>query len=207
MTSTPYIILTKRSALSSDRPNPGTVQQGEAAISYGSSDPGLYIEDSAGAIRKVGPNHYGTTAPNSTPVGLAGNSVGETWVDSSTSYRYMTVWDGSAWRKIGAQFSDSSAIASGAIQASGCVLASGAFTALIASGCVLASGSRTAILSSGTLLASGSFTSILSSGTIVASGLPITTSLPVASTEGTLMYQAAAPSGLYIYVGGAWVQV
>lgn len=207
MTSTPYIILTKRSALSSDRPNNGAVQQGELAVSYGDSDPGLYIEDSAGSIRKIGPNHYGTTAPNSTPVGLAGNSVGETWVDSSTAYRYMTVWDGAAWRKIGAQYSDSSAIASGAIQASGCVLASGSLTSLLASGCVLASGSRTAILASGALLASGSFTSVLSSGTIIASGLPVTTSLPGASPEGTLMYQAAAPSGLYIYVGGAWVQV
>jgi hypothetical protein len=81
VTSTPSILLTKRSGQSSDRPSGTVVQGGELAISRGASDPGLYFEDTAGDIRKIGPSHYGTTAPNSTPAGLPGNSVGETWTD------------------------------------------------------------------------------------------------------------------------------
>jgi len=101
MTSTPVVILLKtiRSILR-------TVlavllySTGELAIAVGASDPGLYFEDSAGNIRKIGPSHYGTTAPNSSPVGLAGNSVGELWSDSSTIDYYLKVWTGSTWQKI-----------------------------------------------------------------------------------------------------------
>lgn len=122
MASTPVILLQKRSGNSSDRPNASTVQAGEAAMSFGSADPGLYFKDSAGAIRKFGSNHYGTTAPNSSPVGSPGNSVGETWVDSSTASYYLRVWTGAAWQKVGAGFADSATtatVANSAVVASG----------------------------------------------------------------------------------------
>jgi hypothetical protein len=118
MASTPVILLQKRSGNSSDRPNTTTVQAGEAAMSFGAADPGLYFKDSAGSIRKFGSNHYGTTAPNSSPVGSTGNSVGETWVDSSTSNYYIRVWTGAAWQKVGAGFADSATTASTASTAS-----------------------------------------------------------------------------------------
>lgn len=136
MTSTPSIILTKRSGQSSDRPSGTVVQGGELAISRGASDPGLYFEDTAGSIRKIGPSHYGTTAPNSIPVGLAGNSVGETWADSSTSQYYFKVWTGSAWVKVGAGFSDSATtatIASTALLSDRVVTATGVPVATISS--------------------------------------------------------------------------
>ena len=195
MTSTPYILLTNRSSQASDRPNLSAAQQGRLALSYGSSDPGVYFQDTAGSIRKVGPNHYAATAPNSAPLGLAGNSVGETWVDSSTTKYYMKVWTGAAWQTVGSAYADVAVLASGAVIASGCILASG---------CVLASG---AVVASGAIAASGSYSAVLSSGCIEASGVPVTTGLPISSPEGTVMYQAAAPSGLYIYVGGQWVQI
>lgn len=122
MASTPVIILSKRTGNSSDRPNTATVQAGEVAMSFGAADPGLYFKDSAGAIRKFGSNHYGTTAPNSSPVGSTGNSVGELWTDSSTSDYYLRVWTGSAWQKVGAGFSDisdSATVANSATVASG----------------------------------------------------------------------------------------
>lgn len=125
MASTPVIILTKRSGNSSDRPNTSTVQAGETAMSFGAADPGLYFKDSAGAIRKFGSNHYGTTAPNSAPVGSVGNSVGETWTDSSTSSYYLRVWTGSAWQKVGAGFADSATSATSANRANSAVTASG----------------------------------------------------------------------------------
>jgi len=106
MASTPVIFLLKRSGNSSDRPDAVTVQAGEPALTFGASEPGLYFKDSAGSIRKVGGSHYGTTAPNSSPVGSTGNSVGELWSDSSGAAYYLKVWTGATWQKIGAGFAD-----------------------------------------------------------------------------------------------------
>jgi len=201
MTTTPVILLTKRSGNSSDRPAVSTIQAGEAALCFGAADPGLYFKDSAGVIRKVGPTQYSASAPNSTPVGAAGNAVGELWVDSSTNSYYLRVWNGSAFVKVGAGFADNAAsatvtIASGAIVANSAIVASGALGAVLASGAlgaVLASGALGAILASGALgaviasgslgsilasgalgavLASGSLGSVISSGVVVATGVP-----------------------------------
>lgn len=194
MTSTPSILLLKRSGLSSDRPSGVVVQGGELAISRGAVDPGLYFEDTAGAIRKIGPAHYGNTAPNSTPAGIPGNSVGELWTDSTTPNSYLNVWTGSAWVKVGAGYADSAAFAT---QASTALLASGA---IFASG-TFAQSASTSILSSG---------SLLSSGTVIATGIPVAaidSSLPVSAQQGTLFYQTTVPSGLYIYTVAGWAQV
>jgi len=194
MTSTPSILLLKRSGQSSDRPSGVVIQGGELAISRGAVDPGLYFEDTAGDIRKIGPSHYGTTAPNSTPVGIPGNSVGELWTDSSSPNSYLNVWTGSAWVKVGAGYADSAAFAT---QASTALLASGA---IFASG-TFAQSASTSILSSG---------SLLSSGTVIATGIPVAaidTALPGSAQQGTLFYQTAVPSGLYIYTVAGWAQV
>jgi hypothetical protein len=100
-------------------------------MSFGAADPGLYFKDSAGSIRKFGSNHYGTTAPNSSPVGSTGNSVGETWVDSSTSNYYLRVWTGAAWQKVGAGFADSATTADSANTAGSATVAN---SAVVASG-------------------------------------------------------------------------
>lgn len=182
MTSTPVILLLKRSGQSSDRPSGTVVQNGELAIAVGAADPGLYFEDSAGSIRKIGPSHYGTTAPNSTPVGLAGNSVGELWTDSSSSNYYLKVWTGGAWQKVGAAFADTATTATSAStagtatfanSANSAVIASGSLTSILASGAIIASGALVAsgsLTASGAILASGSRTAILSSGALLASG-------------------------------------
>ena len=223
MTSTPVNLLLKRSGLASDRPSGIVVQNGELALSAGASDPGLYFEDSVGGIRKIGPSAYAATAPNSSPVGLAGNSVGETWTDSSTADRYFKVWTGSAWEKISAKYADtagsattastatfatsagSALVASGTIQASGCILASGSIQA---SGCIVASG---AIQASGCILASGAIQAsgcISASGAIQASGAvvvsPVILSLPAPLTvlSGSQyllpVTSGTYPSGLYV---------
>jgi hypothetical protein len=221
MTSTPFILLLKRTGQASDRPSGVTIQAGEMALSFGGADPGMYFEDSAGDIRKVGSNFYGSTAPNSTPIGLPGNSIGETWTTSSNPY-YLQVWTGSVWQKVGAGFADTATsattattanTANTAILASGAVLASGSVTsqtALLASGAILASGSvtsQTALLASGAVLASGSVTSqtallasgaILASGVVTALGLPVVTivssGLPAVGASGTMVYNVI-PSG------------
>lgn len=197
MASTPVILLTKRTGNASDRPNTATVQAGEAALSFGAADPGLYFRDSASSIRKVGPPHYGSTAPNSSPVGSTGNSVGELWVEDSSPY-YMQVWNGSAWQKVGAAFADTASIASVTI-ASGALFAN---SALVASG------------SLGSVLASGSLGSLVSSGVVTATGVPCaeiyTGTITGTGPSGTLLYKAddtGSPSGLYVAFAGGWALV
>lgn len=197
MASTPVILLTKRTGNASDRPNTATVQAGEAALSFGAADPGLYFRDSASSIRKVGPPHYGSTAPNSSPVGSTGNSVGELWVEDSSPY-YMQVWNGSAWQKVGAAFADTASIASVTI-ASGALFAN---SALVASG------------SLGSVLASGSLGSLVSSGVVTATGVPCaeiyTGTITGTGPSGTLLYKTddtGSPSGLYVAFAGGWALV
>lgn len=177
MASTPVILLQKRSGQSSDRPFTTTVQAGEVAMSFGAADPGLYFKDSAGSIRKFGSNHYGATAPNSAPLGSTGNSVGETWVDTSVSF-YLRVWTGAAWQKVGAGFADSATTASTA------TTALSANTATVANSAVVASGSL---------------------GAVVASGVSVVTTLPPAYTGG-LVYLNAGVSGLYVSANGGWIR-
>ena len=149
MASTPVIFLLKRSGNSSDRPDAVTIQAGEPALSFGATEPGLYFKDSAGSIRKVGGSHYGTTAPNSSPVGSTGNSVGELWADSSGAAYYLRVWTGAAWQKVGAGFADSA------------TTAGTASTALIASTVVTATGVPCADVYTGSLPGSGPSGSLL----------------------------------------------
>jgi len=189
MTSTPVTLLSKRSGNSSDRPLPTTVQVGELAINFAAADNGLYFKDSAGDIRKVTGTHYATTAPNVGAVGQTGNSVGETWVDSSTSSYYLSVWNGSSWQKIGAAFADAAASANVTI-ASGAIVAN---SAIIASGALHANG---ADLASGVVTASG-----------VAVSQIITGSLPTLGISGSLVYKNDAPSGLYVAVNGGWALI
>jgi len=225
MTTTPVILLTKRSGNSADRPAVATIQAGEAALNFGAAEPGFYFKDSASSIRKVGPTFYGNAAPNSTPVGSVGNSVGELWVDSSASSYYLRIWNGFSWLKIGAGFADSAAsatvtIASGAIFANSALVASGSFGAILASGAlgaILASGSRGAILASGSrgaLLASGSLGSVLASGVVTATGVSCsdiyTGFLIGTGTSGSLRYKSdniGTPSGLYVAFAGGWALV
>lgn len=192
MTTTPVTLLSKRSGNASDRPLDTTVQAGELAINFGAADNGLYFKDSAGDIRKVTGTHYGTNAPNSSPAGETGNSTGETWVDSSSSAYYLSVWNGSSWQKVGAAFADVAAsatvtIASGALVANSAVVASGAF------GAVTASGSLGAITASGALVASGLDIAVISGA------------FPAVPASGVFGYRVDPPSGLYVSFGGGWV--
>ena len=131
MTTTPVTLLSKRSGNTSDRPLDTTIQAGELAINFAAAENGLYFKDSVGDIRKVTGVHYGSSAPNSTPAGETGNSVGEIWVDS-TGNNFLRVWDGSQFIKIGAAFADSAStanvtIASGAIVANSSIISSGVY--------------------------------------------------------------------------------
>ena len=93
------ILITKNSTVASKRPTAANLVVGELGLNLEASDPGLYFEDSAGNIRKVGGCAFSATAPNVTPAGQAGNSVGELWYDTVAAQ--LKAWDGTAWTNVG----------------------------------------------------------------------------------------------------------
>jgi hypothetical protein len=95
-----------RSSTANKRPVPGNMSEGQLAINTASGSPGLFFRDSNSNLVKVGPVHVGTTAPNASPAsgGTAGNSVGEQWLDTSSSTYVFKIWDGSAWRSEAGEF-------------------------------------------------------------------------------------------------------
>jgi hypothetical protein len=87
--------LFKRSGTADKRPDPAQMALGEVDLNYNATTGGLFYKDSAGTLIKVGPAEVGTNPPNATPVGSAGNSVGEFWFSTSDSILY--IWDGTSW--------------------------------------------------------------------------------------------------------------
>jgi hypothetical protein len=88
-------ILIKRSDTASKRPDPNALFEGELALNIDAATGGLYYKDTDENIVKVGPCQVSATAPNSTPAGSTGNSVGEFWFNTTVSALFM--WDGTSW--------------------------------------------------------------------------------------------------------------
>jgi hypothetical protein len=105
--------LLKRSSVASKRPTAAQLDIGELSLNYDQGTPGLFFEDDAGSVRKLGPTEVGGTAPNASPAGQSGNSIGEMWLDNSGTALLKT-WDGSAWKVAGATTIGSTSIALGA---------------------------------------------------------------------------------------------
>jgi hypothetical protein len=74
---------------------------GQLAQNQAVESPGLFIKDANGGAVKIGPIHLGAVAPNATPAGSAGNSIGEAWLDTSLARPILKVWDGAAWLPVG----------------------------------------------------------------------------------------------------------
>ena len=86
-----------RSGTASKRPTTA-IAEGQIALATNIASPGLFFKDSTGAtIVKIGPVHVGATAPNATPAGSAGNSIGEVWLDTSLTPVGVKIYDGSAF--------------------------------------------------------------------------------------------------------------
>ena len=95
--STQAILRIKRSDLAHDRPGAQAITEGELALNMNEADPGLYFKDTAGSIRKVGAITLGANAPNVSPSGSSGNSIGELWADNDLC---LNVFDGSSFVKL-----------------------------------------------------------------------------------------------------------
>lgn len=87
--------LLKRSSTASKRPTAAQLDLGELSLNYDANTAGVFFEDSAGNVRKVGPTEVSATAPNASPAGSSGNSLGELWYDTSASS--LKIWTGSSF--------------------------------------------------------------------------------------------------------------
>ena len=90
-----------RSATANKRPVAGSMSDGQIALNTNSGSAGLFFKDASGNLIKAGPVSVGTSAPNSSPAGSSGNSVGEIWLDTSGGGYVIKIWDGSAWQSGG----------------------------------------------------------------------------------------------------------
>ena len=68
----------KRAQVVNLRPTAQELQVGEIYLNYSDRTPGLFYEDEAGQVVKIGPAQVSATAPNYTPAagGSSGNSTG-----------------------------------------------------------------------------------------------------------------------------------
>ncbi len=87
--------LLKRSTTASKRPTAAQLDIGELSLNYDAGTAGVFFEDSAGAVRKIGPAEVSATAPNASPAGSSGNSSGELWYDTSTGN--LKIFDGTSF--------------------------------------------------------------------------------------------------------------
>lgn len=91
-----------RSDVPHKRPDPALLADGQMAQNRAIESPGAFYKDAAGGLIKVGPTHIGAAAPNIAPAGVAGNSVGESWLDTSATPAILKFWDGVQWIEVGA---------------------------------------------------------------------------------------------------------
>ena len=80
------------------RPDPADLLDGSIALNTAGDSPAVYFKDAAGDLAKAGAAQVGTTAPNATPAGFAGNSKGEQWLDVTDPAKpVLKVFDGTQW--------------------------------------------------------------------------------------------------------------
>jgi hypothetical protein len=105
--------LFKRSGTANKRPDPAQMALGEVDLNYDVTSGGLFYKSSSGGVIKVGPAQVSSAAPNATPAGSTGNSVGEFWYDTSASA--LKIWSGSAWVSTGGSASAATPTTAGAV--------------------------------------------------------------------------------------------
>ena len=88
----------KRTSVLQKRPTAAQLALGEPAVVLHQSSFGVFLEDANGDIRKVGPIHVGSSAPNASAAGSSGHALGEGWLDTTSNA--LKVWDGSQWVSI-----------------------------------------------------------------------------------------------------------
>lgn len=88
-----------RSTKAQERPFPNNLLEGQPALNLNSTEPGLFFKATDGSLVKVGPAAITAdgSPPNSSATGLAGNTVGEMWLDKSVVPPVLKIYDGATW--------------------------------------------------------------------------------------------------------------
>lgn len=96
-------ILSRRSTVLHDRPNPLRIGAGELCVNLNPNDPGLYFADSTASpstgLIKAGPTFVGSTQPNTPAAGFATLSRGESWLDTAST-QVLKIHDGSTFQTV-----------------------------------------------------------------------------------------------------------
>jgi len=77
------------------RPEPADLVEGQLAINYSNTTPGIFFKTNTGNLVKAGPMFISSVEPvpnNYTPF-----LVGEMWLDTSKDSPCLKVWDGLEW--------------------------------------------------------------------------------------------------------------
>jgi hypothetical protein len=90
-----------RSGIASKRPVASGLAFGQIAVNYNADDPAVYLRGDGNELIKVAPTYVSSGAPNAVPAsgGASGNSLGESWLDISTTPPSFKIWDGSIWNE------------------------------------------------------------------------------------------------------------
>jgi hypothetical protein len=88
-----------RSGVANKRPAASGLAFGQIAVNYNADDPAIYLRGDGNELVKVAPTYVSSGAPNAVPAsgGASGNSLGETWLDISTTPPALKIWDGTQW--------------------------------------------------------------------------------------------------------------
>lgn len=88
-----------RSTKAQERPFPNNLLEGQPALNLNSTEPGLFFKATDGSLVKVGPAAITAdgSPPNASATGLAGNTVGEMWLDKSVVPPVLKIYDGATW--------------------------------------------------------------------------------------------------------------
>ena len=91
-----------RSSVAYKRPSAAPLLEGQVALNFNAAEPGLFFRLTNGQLSKVGPVAFTDdgTAPNASPAGEVGNSVGEEWMNAQPAlYRpILHLFDGNVWQ-------------------------------------------------------------------------------------------------------------
>jgi hypothetical protein len=89
-----------RSGIASKRPVASGLAFGQIAVNYNADDPAVYLRGDGNELIKVAPTYVSSGAPNAVPAsgGASGNSLGESWLDTSSTNALLKIWDGNDWQ-------------------------------------------------------------------------------------------------------------
>lgn len=98
-----------RSAVFEKRPLSTDILDGEIAVNYHTDSVGVFIRDTLGYVRKIGPAYVSDTEPS--PVNYTDLSNGELWIDTSEASPVIRYWNASSteWVNTGILFSPGAA--------------------------------------------------------------------------------------------------